>query len=447
MKNKKATNSIANDVDICITKSMAIIEKLCPRNNVCLGIRVRDSYHNGDIPKFSMFTACEMLWAVTTSGKYSRAHYLIVELLTAINTELENGYFSKKDRAFEKAFILLATTSAGQSIREKIYVETVESILDSQKNDGAWSSYSGGEADLRATALNVVALSECNKYVGATDLEPFSKIELSVTRACEWIKRAYTESGYCERIVVGLSECGTQPQRTPGIELTAWCTYALIVATESFEYYKNIARGGTENFSGTIKKSIIWMTQQDIDKVAETPEIESEIYLKDIQKPKELTTHEYGAGSLEILILALLAYRQSRLYKYIKNFNKILENSIFRLMKNMNQDGEWYDKNSCSYSRAWPVSYALKVLTTFREYLVSQETFKTQLFQQIRIIISLIPAFLWKYKIAIFFIALTTVSVCFADTIKTYIQYFNSPIFTIIGLALSAISVWQGSKK
>lgn len=170
MKNKKATNSIANNVDICITKSMAIIEKLCPRNNVCLGIRVRDSYHNGDVPKFSMLTACEMLWAVTTSGKYSRAHYLIVELLTAINTELENDYFSKKDRAFEKAFILLATTSAGQSIREKIYVKTVESILASQKNDGAWSSYLGGEADLRATALNVVALSECNKYVGATDL-------------------------------------------------------------------------------------------------------------------------------------------------------------------------------------------------------------------------------------------------------------------------------------
>lgn len=447
MKTKKAPDFIANNIDTCINKSMSIIEKLCPRNNVCLGIRVRDSYHNGEIPKFSMFTACEMLWAVTTSGIYSKAHYLTVELLTAINTELENDYFLKRDRAFEKAFILLATTSAGQSIREQIYVKTVKAILDSQRSDGAWSSYSDGEADLRATALNVVALSACNEYVGVTDLEPFSKIEMAVTRASEWIGKAYTESGYCERTVFGLPECSTQPQRTPGVELTAWCTYALIVATTSFEYYKNTARGGAKSFSDTIKKAIIWMMQQDMDRVAETPEIESEIYLKDIQKPTELTTHEYGAGSLEVLILALLAYRQSYLYEYIKNYDKILEKSILRLMKNMNQNGEWYDKNSCSYSRAWPVSYALKVLTTYREYLAATENFKTQFKQQTRIVIASIPAFLWRYKIAILFIIITFLSIFFADLIKIYIQYFNSPIFTAIGIVLSAIGVWQGRKK
>ena len=84
---------IISKIESSIERSMYIIETVCPCNNVCLGIKARDTYHKGDSPAFSMFTACEMLWAITSSGIYSKTHYLTVELLTAINTEIGNNLF------------------------------------------------------------------------------------------------------------------------------------------------------------------------------------------------------------------------------------------------------------------------------------------------------------------------------------------------------------------
>lgn len=52
---------IISKIESSIERSMYIIETVCPCNNVCLGIKARDTYHKGDSPAFSMFTACEML--------------------------------------------------------------------------------------------------------------------------------------------------------------------------------------------------------------------------------------------------------------------------------------------------------------------------------------------------------------------------------------------------
>ena len=151
MKNKN-TVDIQNLQD-AIDSSMNIIEELCPKDNVMEGIKPRDAYLRQDKRSFSMFTACEFLWAIASTGIYSKAFYLQMELLSLVNKEIENKYFENNDRIFETAFLMLATTSAGQQIGSNEYTKTITILIESQKQDGSWGSYKDGDADLRATAL------------------------------------------------------------------------------------------------------------------------------------------------------------------------------------------------------------------------------------------------------------------------------------------------------
>ena len=447
MSERITDTSVLQRVNECINKSTETIEKICPKNNITLGISIRDNYHrDGETPRFSMMTACQMLWAITTSGKYSKAHYLTDELLTLINNDLSNSYLEKRDRAYEKAFLLIATTSAGQSIKDTFYIAIVKNIIDSQKENGSWSSYKGGNSDLRATALNVVALSECMNYVGKTNTPPFSDIEFVVKKACNWIQRQYKD-GYCERIIDSLPEYSSTLQRAPGIELTAWCTYALIIASDLVLISDDIQRNDGNQYEETIRKSILWLTTHKIDRVAETPEIEPEYYIPDLGNPDKIIKHGYGSGSLEILICALIAYRKSKLYRFVRNYEDIMRNFVVRLMDNMNPDGEWLDKNTGSYITTWPVSYALRALSLYHEYIIDKLKFKSQFKQNLKIYMVSIPSYLWKYRITVVCLSFTLLLICFSDVIKANIEYFNSPVASAIGLILSVIGFFQGMKK
>lgn len=438
----KKNKEIKERVQKSIEKSMSVIEKLCPQNNVCLGIKVRDTYHNNDeIPKFSMFTACEMLWAVTSSGLYSKAHYLTVELLTTVNTELESSYFEKKDRAFEKAFILLGTTSAGQSIAANVYLNTIKSILNDQKKDGSWGSYSGGNSDIRATALCLLALSTCYQYVGIgkNAPTPFSEIEDAITKSCNWLLSQYSDEGFCRRRISNFEEYSDQ--YTFGIELTAWSTYALCEAARCLENYLNLGC-----LISTVQKSVQWLCKLDPKTIAETPENEIEEYKKDKTSDK-IVRHEYGAGGLDISIIALITYRKSAFYKYIRKFDDLLEELATHLLKHENENGERWDKNSDSYGRAWTLSYALKALSVYYEYLHENEVFIIQLKQRLRVAFASVLAWLNKYKLAFIFVIATVLVFIFRQEIEGKITFFNSPIATAVGLVLSGIGVFQGRTK
>lgn len=439
---QKKDKEIKERVHKSIEKSMSVIEKLCPQNNVRLGIKVRDTYHNnGEIPKFSMFTACEMLWAITSSGLYSRAHYLTVELLTTVNTELENSYFAKQDRTFEKAFILLGTTAAGQSIAANVYLNTINSILNDQKVDGSWGSYSGGSSDIRATALCLLALSTCYQYVGIgkNARAPFSKIEDTIIKACNWLINQYSDEGYCRRRVSNFDVYSDQ--YTFGIELTSWSTYALIEAAKCLENYTNIDR-----LISTVQKSIQWLCKLDPKSIAETPENEIEKYKKDKTSDK-IVCHEYGAGGLDVSIITLIAYRKSTFYKYIKRFDDMLEELVIHLLKHENENGEWWNKNSDSYGKAWTLSYALKALSVYYQYLCENEAFNLQLKQRLRTIFSSVIAWLNKYKFTFIFLIVTVLIFIYRQEIEAKIAFFNSPIVTAFGIILSVIGVFQGRTK
>lgn len=439
---QKKDKEIKERVHKSIEKSMSVIEKLCPQNNVCLGIRVRDTYHNnGEIPKFSMFTACEMLWAVTSTGLYSKAHYLTVELLTTVNTELESSYFEKQDRTFEKAFILLGTTAAGQSIAANVYLNTINSILNDQKTDGSWGSYSDGNSDIRATALCLLALSTCYQYVGIgkNAQAPFSKIEDTITKACNWLLNQYSDEGFCRRRISNFEEYSDQ--YTFGIELTAWSTYALIEAAKCLENYSNAGR-----LISTVQKSLQWLCKLAPKTIAETPENEIEEYKKDKTTDK-IVRHEYGAGGLDISIIALIAYRKSTFYKYIKKFDDLLQELVTRLLKHENENGEWWDKNSDSYGKAWTLSYALKALSVYYEYLCENEVFIVELKRRLRAAISSVLAWLNKYKLTFIFVIATILIFTFRKEIEAKIAFFNSPIATAVGIGLSGIGVFQGRSK
>lgn len=437
--------NILNKIEDSLERSMNIIETLCPRNNVCLGIKARDPYHREDTPEFSMFTACEMLWAITSSGIYSKTHYLTVELLTAINTAISNNYLDKQDRSFEKAFILLAMTCAGQPITAPGYIEIVKHIISNQRTNGAWGTYSEGENDLRATALCVIALTECNFYVGKTDIIPFTLIADKVNVACKWILKQYTEDGFCQRKIISLEEYGQSSENTYGIELTAWSSYALICAIENC----NIEKKDRENMLKKIRSSIHWLLSLDYNQIATVPEIEMEVYKKD----GTLKNHEYGSGSLEITILALIRYRCSDIYDYTKGIDEYITKSVLRLLENENE-GKWYDKNSDSYSRVWPVSYAIKALTTYRDFIYSKNKFRNELKKNMKLSISLILTKLHKYlfnfPLIIIYLIVGFIGLYFHEFIEARVEFINSTWIAFISLLLSAIgillSIYYGRK-
>lgn len=436
---------IINKIESSIERSMNIIETVCPRNNVCMGIRARDTYHKEDNPDFSMFTACEMLWAITSSRIYSKTHYLIVELLTAINTEITSSYFDKQDRMFEKAFILLAMTCAGQAIIANEYVDMVKRILNEQKDNGAWATYKEGSADLRATALCVIALTECHCYVGKTDIEPFINIEKQVIKACQWINQQYIDKGYCQRKIISLEEYGQPQELSYGVELTAWASYALIYAVEQFNFEKS----EKDKIFKKIRLSINWMLSLDIIQVAKAPEIETELY----KTGNVIKNHEYGCGSLEIMALTLISYRCSNIYEYIKGLDEYISKTISRLLEN-EREGKWYDKNSDSYSKIWPVSYAVKVLTTYRDFILNKNKFKQELKQNVKLTISLIVTKLHKYifnwPLVILYFIIGASGLYFHEFFKSRVEFINSTFVGFLGLILSAIgillSIYYGRK-
>ena len=439
---KIKNNQTKERVQKSIEKSMSVIENICPQNNVCLGIKSRDTYHNNnEIPKFSMLTACEMLWAVTSSGLYSKAHYLAVELLTTVNTELESSYFAKQDRTYEKAFILLGTTVAGQSISANIYINTINTILGEQKTDGSWGSYSDGISDIRATALCLLALSICYQYVGAGKNveDPFSKIESAIEKSCSFLLNQYSDEGYCKRRINNFEEYSDQ--YTFGIELTAWSTYALIESAKCLENSALVNR-----LISTIQTSVKWLCALEPEYIAKTPENEKEKYKKD-RNSDEIVCHEYGAGGLDISIIALVAYRKSTFYKYIKGFDDILEKLINQLLEQENDNGEWWDKNSDSFGKAWTLSYALKALSVYNRYLNENEVFVFHLKQRFRTAFSSMFSWFNKYKLAIIFVTVTVLLLVFRQEIEEKITFFNSPIATAVGIVLSGIGVLQGRRK
>lgn len=434
-------NGIQDKVDECITKSMAIIEQLCPQNEVTKGLINKIDYHSADAPGFSMLTCCQMLWAVT--GSYSQSHYIIVDLLETVKKELNSGYFATKDRSFERSFLLMSTTSAPMQFQDPLYIEIINQILNSQESDGYWGTCRGEKPDIRATALNIIALSEGYEYVGNSEKSPFSLIPNSVSKACEWLEKQYEDIGYCKREIQGIDE--NHIQYTYGVELTAWCTYALIRALECNCYTNhNNKRYNTKKI---IQKSVRWLMRLDYDRIASTSEIEQEIYIRDLSKPNEKYFHGYGAGSLEILVLALIVYRESKIYQYISDYDHYLQKAVERLIQNMKPSGEWYDKNTDSYSRAWTVTYALKALTTYQHFLDSKSMFRKQLRQSMKVLVFSFFKMIWRYKIIFVGIILTLFAINHGDIISKYIEFLNSKTCTAIGLICTVLGFIMELKK
>lgn len=440
MKNKNLVD--IQKLQDAIDSSMNIIEELCPKNNVVDGIKPRDTYLRQDKRSFSMFTACEILWAIASTGIYSKTFYLQMELLSLVNKEIENEYFENNDRIFEAAFLMLATTSAGQQIGSNEYTKTITTLIESQKQDGSWGSYKDGDADLRATALCTLSLIYGINYVGKSDIEPYSKMEIAVVEACKWINNKFTNEGYCKRIVDSLKHNG-RVEEVPGIELTSWCTLALINAliTINGEPYSF----NREQIETKAKKAITWLLSLNVDEIAQKPEIEVELYKTKFSD--EVIKHHYGSGSLEVTILALLSYRKSFFYNYISGFDTYIGHAVQRLLMNKNDVGQWFDKNSDSYAKAWPVSYAIKVLCEYRDFLKDNDNFHQKLRVECHILIGKILSFFKKYILAIIFLALTILVIIFHAEIESYITFFDTNIATAIGIILSGISVIQGVRK
>ena len=189
-----------------------------------------------------------------------------------------------------------------------------------------------------------------------------------------------------------------------------------------------------------IRASINWLLTLDFNQVAQAPEIEMELY----KSGDELREHEYGSGSLEIMVLTLIKYRSSDIYKYTKEMDNYISKSILRLLEN-EKEGNWYDKNSDSYSRIWPVSYAIKVLTTYQDYVSNKWKFRNELKKNIKLSLSLIVTKLRKYifnwPLIILYFIIGIIGLYFHEFLKARVEFVNSTFVSYFGFILSAIGV------
>lgn len=425
------------EIEAALDRSWHVLECVCPTGNVIKGIASREYHKENSETPFSMFTASQILWAMTSSKNFPKTHYLVIELLAKINELLNKDIISKHDRVLSKSFWLLALTCAGQPIQSEPYRNLFQNLIDTQRETGAWGTCSKDDDNLRATALTVIAFCECLKRIGSTSNTPAYNLNGKLQCAVRYMISNQKKDGYYLRSVKSINP-EEKVTFQPGIEVTAWVTYAMVKCLTIVEF----SNEEEAKIKRAIQTSVKWLMSQKISEVATKTEIEEEFYIKeDIEM-----THEYGAGSLDILILALVEYRHSKIYIYTKEIDSYINKAITRLLED-ESNGSWYDKNSGGYTKVWKTAYAVKCLSVFCEYLNEEIEFRKKL---IRKTILFIHALAHK-SIRVLFSIPMIILYFIAGFVLLFLKInIESPIIGIISLILGAIgiiiSIYYGKK-
>lgn len=425
------------DIEACLDRTFHVLENVCPTGNVIKGITSR-YYHRPDSETpFSLFSASQILWALASSKKFPKTHYLVVELLAQINELLNNDIINKYDRILSKAFWFLALTCAGQPVQSEPYKKILENIIASQNERGIWGTCSESEGDLRATAVVVVSFCECIDRYGESSVEPYAELKSEIHSAVTYMIGEQKKEGFFLRRIKSIN-----PEQSvtyqPGIELTAWIIYAMLKSMLVVNFNNEEVR----KIKRTVKSAINWLIRQEIQDIATKSEIEEEYYIKNGRG----WTHDYGAGSLEIMILALTEYRYSDFYSYIKNLDSFIEKAIMKLLED-EKDGTWHDKNSNSYTKLWKMAYVVKCLSAYFECISDEILFKKKVLRKIFLtgctVLSKIRSIIFSIPLIVIYFIIGFVFLC-----SNYRG--DSPIIGYVSLALGVIgivvSIYYGKK-
>lgn len=415
------------DVTEKLENSFSKIKEMCPKNNVLDGLAVRDSYHQR---KYSILTLCQVLWATISSSVYPRSFYLTVDLLKQINYEIEKQeYFKKYDRVIADAFIFLAYVHTGQSVDSNVYTTILSEIIRKQNADGWWSTYSGGEADIRATSLCLLALSECYSHVYASDTKPYSDVRTAIMNAANWLVKQYVMGKYCERVVQTMNANNTV--KTYGIELTAMASYSLIKCSDA------LSRTGFEilNAKNVVVGSAKWLMTLKPSDIKNSIEVEQEKYVDE----SILLVHDYSTGDLEIVILFLSEFLMSSFYTFIDGAYSYLDKAVSLLIDN-EKNGEWFDKHSQSYNRIWRISYAVVALANYKRYVQEEEEYKLYAKRKRTDFVGKLKKIAFKYffnpVLDVIYLLIAAVVFYFREFLLIRAEFINSTAVSIIGLIL-----------
>lgn len=420
------------DVTQKLENSFSKIKEICPKTNVLEGVAVRDSYHQR---QYSLLTLCQVVWAITSSRNYPKTFYLTSDLLKQINYEIQTqNYFQTHDRVFTDAFIFLTYVYTGQPIDSEVYIKSLSEIIKKQNSEGWWSTYTDGVADIRATSLCLLALSECYHYVCPSDVPPYCDVGTSIVNAAKWLIKQYKGGKFCERLIPTMNL--DDIEKTYGIELTALASYSLLKCN------KVLDKAGVEipNVENIIINSAKWiMTIQPID-IKNCIEVEQEKYIENGQ----ILVHDYSTGDLEFVILFLSEFLMANCYKYIDGIHAYLEKLIALLLKN-EKAGEWFDKHSQSYNRIWRISYAVVALTSYRNYTSEKVQHKEYITRRRKSVIGRIKRFIFKYilnpYLAVLYLIIAAVLFYFHEFLSIRADFINSTAISIIELILGLVGL------
>lgn len=350
------SNNVYEMVITSISRSVEKVEELCPSGNVETGLTSKDTYHpNG---KISLYTAAELLWALSECDLPIHANYLVKEITNLLINNLNKNI--NKDRTLEEAFILWSLSLVNITTSNIAYSDLLKKILTKQFVDGSWGTCAQRKSNVRATALCVVALASCCSKLSYNDPQK-DTIKKSVAKALVWLISkfdneylwSYDKSLNFDKKTF-VKDCKICLDKN-SLVLYSFC-FSINMLGENMLQTTDL-----EQLKTIINKSIKILNKVNMNLAIVTSEIELEEYYVN----KKLKKHDHGAGHLEFYILFILEHKHSLWlspnYSLYTKLSKLIE-----LVLSMEINGCWNDKNTEYLDRMWALSYGIKVLSAYQ---------------------------------------------------------------------------------
>ncbi len=350
------SNNIYEMVSTSISRSVQKVEELCPLGNVKTGLTSKDTYHpNG---KVSLYTAAELLWALSECELPVHANYLVEEITDLLLNNLNKNI--NKDRILEEAFILWSLSLVNITTNNTTYSDLLKKILDKQFGDGSWGTCMQSKSNVRATALCVVALVSCCSNLSCNDPQR-DTIKKSVVNALVWLISkfdneylwSYDKSLNFDKKTF-VKDCKICLDKN-SLVLYSFC-FSINMLGDNLLQAKEF-----EKLKTIINKSIKILNKVNMNLAIVTSEIELEEYYVN----NKLKKHDHGAGHLEFYILFILEHKHS-LWLSPNNSLYTKLSKLIELVLSMEIKGCWNDKNTEYLDRMWTLSYGIKVLSAYQ---------------------------------------------------------------------------------
>lgn len=352
MRNKKFLTIVSE----CLNRSLAEVQRRCPTGAVKEGISAKDIYHQNKKKSISLYTAAELLWALSLCKSGQPIDTIINELVQQIDLEYDDNLHNNMthDRTLEEAFLILSLSNTSLSSKSLNYL--VDSLRNKQKSDGSWGTFSKAEnGSLRATALSCLAFSfyiKNKKFDG--------NLKSQIKNGLNWLLLKYSDEFLWGEHSNNMSQKDWISTGQIGFDLNSFIVYTFLVCINTFG---TLIINDANHVKEIIYNAVKVLGKVNLNRVVDITELEIEEY----KIGNKYYKHDHGAGHLEFYILMIMEHYKCKMMKPIYKHYANLKSLLNILMKN-EQDGRWKDKNTNGSDKMWTLSYGIYTLSAYIKF-------------------------------------------------------------------------------